>query len=854
MCWRPARGWGFLCIGGPRPDAGVGSDGFLSEHWLEFEPGRDTGGVGVLGVQFLCETDGAVAPLRGLFPTVTFHGQAAEVVQREPRFIVGFFPTRVEVVEDAGTGLVFTVVVEPAFGEQVTLSYRVDPDTTVEPEDFDGDYVAVLGLDSFGVGTVVVPAGAGSAEIVLPLVVDDVFFEGIEELVLRLTGADPPTVVLDEDRTVATGVVVDDDPQPYLQIIGTTLEVAEGGTLEFDVRVGVQGGAEVDDIAEQFNVRVSTVAAPVDSCCTWATPGQDYTPVDLVLTFIPGGPLNVPVQVVTLDDVGSPVGEVTEHVRLILSDRSADAPPLHGVRWEADGEILDDEATVSSIVDVTPADAAEGAPVVFRVALDKEPAADVTLDYTLGLDDRPGAHQATQAAGGSCGVGDDYLGATGQVVIAAPSRQATFEVATFEVATCEDVLVERDETFWVGLSRGGGEVVVPAGTGAHGTIRNDDIPVVSVSPATAEGTEGDRLAFTVGLTVDGQPAQLTEDVAVAYGISGDGSDPATAPGEPDADYGVTLDTAALGSMLQGTLSFTAAAPGVPPVTEHVFEVELLADHLLEGPETFVLRLSDGDPSDGLLLADASAAGTIVDDAPPVLFVDDFTGPEGTVQRFTVTLSGARAGETVTVVYEITGGAGVGEATAPGSSDPADFEPVPVGPAEGGDVRPGRPMPNQLPRGGEPARDYVPDEGRDAAPDHQPQSSPLRQPPTASTRSTRRHHRRRGPAVLTVDDFTGPEGSDEFFTVSLANPRAGETVTVDYVIAGAGASPAMDPAVGATVHDYTAASGSLSGTLTFPYPLDERSVAVSLRRDAINEGAETLRLTLRDPRRCRPVGP
>ena len=83
-------GLGFLCIGGPRPNAGGGSDKFLSEHWLEFEPGRDTGGVGVLGVQFLCESDGAVAPLRGLFPTVTFHGQAAEVVQREPRLVVGF--------------------------------------------------------------------------------------------------------------------------------------------------------------------------------------------------------------------------------------------------------------------------------------------------------------------------------------------------------------------------------------------------------------------------------------------------------------------------------------------------------------------------------------------------------------------------------------------------------------------------------------------------------------------------------------------------------------------------------------------------------------------------------------------
>ena len=425
------------------------------------------------------------------------------------------------------------------------------------------------------------------------------------------------------------------------------------------------------------------------------------------------------------------------------------------------------------------------------------------------------------------------------------------------------------------------------------------------------------------------------------------------------------------------------------MTEHVFEVELLADHLLEGPETFVLRLSDGDPSDGLLLADASAAGTIVDDAPPVLFVDDFTGPEGTVQRFTVTLSGARAGETVTVVYEITGGGGVGEATAPGSSDPADFEPVPssdpprgvltFGPGapcqtsctvevsllhdtviegpeelrlmlsspsqavldepygvgtivdvdppvlsvsgftgpEGGDefftvslanprlgetvtvdyviagdeivgngdtatapghptkpadfepvpasgfltgtvtFGPGAPCQTSCPVEVSLLADYVPDEGDETLRLTLTNPSGAVLSGSDPANSIDEIHATGtiedvDPPVLTVDDFTGPEGSDQSFTVSLANPRAGETVTVDYVIAGAGASPATDPAVGATVHDYTAASGSLSGTLTFRsgvpggvYVL-ERSVAVSLRRDVINEGAETLRLTLRDP--------
>ena len=587
-------------------------------------------------------------------------GRLRRVVQREPRFIVGFFPTRVEVEEGGvGTGLVFTVVLEPAFGEEVTLSYEVDWEaTTVEPEDFDAAF-----LGEPGWGTVVIPAGAGSAEVVLPAVVDDGFFEGTEEqLVLMLTGVLPPTVVLDDDRRVWTGVVEDNDPQPYLQIMGAP-RVAEGGTLEFRVRVGVEGGAVVGDIAEEFTVHASTVGSPVDDCCVWATPGQDYTPVstpvDSLLTFIPGGALEVLVQVVTLDDVDSPEGEDTEYVRLVLSDRSTGAPPLHGVRWKADGEIVDDEATVS-VSDVTAADAAEGDPVVFRVTLDKAPAADVTLDYTLGPDARVGAHQAV---GGSCPDGDDYLGTTGQVTgqvtVAALSEQQTFVVQT-----CEDVLVERDETFWVGLSRAanGGEVVVEAGTGAHGTIRNDDIPVISVSPATAEGLEGDagRLAFTVSLTVGGDPAQLSEDITVDYEIAGSGSDPATAPGEPDADYGVTLDNAALGSTLQGTLAFTA---GIPPVSEHVFEVELLADHFLEGPETFELSLSDGDPNDTATLAPVTATGTILDDPPPVLSVDGFTGPEGTTQSFTVTLSGARTGEAVEVEYVISGGTGPDPATA-----------------------------------------------------------------------------------------------------------------------------------------------------------------------------------------------
>ena len=81
----------FLCIGGVRPAALENDGEFVDDAWLERfadeVPGRASG-VGVVGVRLKCETDGAVAPLRGIFPTVSFYGQAAEVVAIPPRLLI----------------------------------------------------------------------------------------------------------------------------------------------------------------------------------------------------------------------------------------------------------------------------------------------------------------------------------------------------------------------------------------------------------------------------------------------------------------------------------------------------------------------------------------------------------------------------------------------------------------------------------------------------------------------------------------------------------------------------------------------------------------------------------------------
>ena len=891
-------GLGFLCIGGPRPDAGGGSDGFLSEHWLKFEPGRDTGGVGVLGVQFLCETDGAVAPLRGLFPTVTFHGQAAEVVLREPRFIVGFEPTRVEVTEGTDAELVFTVVVEPAFGEDVTLSYGVvDPDTTVESGDFQGTDFADL------TGTVEIPTGESSAQIVLRLV-DDGFYEGTEELVLNLTGVAPSTVVLDDDRKSATGVIEDDDRKPFLQILPPDPEVDEGGDpavpddgdLVFRVRLGGVDGLEAANDVE-VTVQVSTVADPaakglvcaawMDSTdpCEWASPNDDYVPVSArPLTFPAGvrsdGDLTLEVLVRTVDDKASPEGEPTEVVVLELSGESgAPVRQEHGLRG---GRILDDEATLTaadaSTVEGNDPDAFEE--LVFRLGLDRAPTAPVVVGYELRDDMRSQSHGAT--AGSDCAVaGTDYLlwdhpvnpgefTRKGTVTIDAGVQRASIPA----VRICGDRLVEHEETLRLEVTVVSGEAIEappPDDSGAWGTILNDDdIPVVSIEPAQAEGVEGqdERLEFTVRLSgrdLNGNvhTVEIIEDITVDYTIGGS-SATATAPGLPDADYAVTLDGAELDA-LEGRLRFTA---GRPAVTEHVFAVQLLADYLPEVRETLRLELhslndptgaavvGDGDPATD----DSHADAAIVEDPPPALTVDSGGGGEGETVVFTVTLAHPR-GKTVVVPYSLVGGTGAGEATAG-----TDFEAVAPARLTGGTLMFG-PAVTDTERTVEVRllHDTV-DDPREA---FRLELLELGDPTMAVRADSDPDEpgdqfygvgtiTNVDPPALSVGDFTGPEGTDGSFVVTLANARTDETVTVDYAISGDeivdNEDTATAPGHRTKPADFEAApGGSLSGRLTFPDGAAQlpdgslwHSVGVSLLPDSILEPDETLRLVLRNP--------
>lgn len=113
-----------LCIDGPVPDPPTGSKdgGFVTETARSFydtaEAKGFVHGARVIEVHFRCETDGAVAPLRGLFPTVTMRGRASQVTVFADGTRIAVTPATAE----EGRDLVFEITLNEPAAEDIVLS------------------------------------------------------------------------------------------------------------------------------------------------------------------------------------------------------------------------------------------------------------------------------------------------------------------------------------------------------------------------------------------------------------------------------------------------------------------------------------------------------------------------------------------------------------------------------------------------------------------------------------------------------------------------------------------------------------------------------------------------------------
>ena len=248
-------------------------------------------------------------------------------------------------------------------------------------------------------------------------------------------------------------------------------------------------------------------------------------------------------------------------------------------------------------VSIGDAEVNEGGTALFKVTLNAASQEVVTVGY--------------ETRNGTARAGSDYDAVNDTLTFPAGTTEQTILVQTKD-----DNAYEGDETFTVVLSEPE-NATVDNDTGT-GTITDDDqeeLPSLRIADATV--AEGGTAQFEVSLSV---PSDQT--VTVEY---------ETRDGTASAGSDYTAKPATL-------LSIPAQA------MQGTIEVGTLPDENYEGSEAFTVRLRN--PS-GATLDRGTGTGTIEDDDPPGVSVNDVTVREGSTAQFTVTLAGP-ANQTVTV--------------------------------------------------------------------------------------------------------------------------------------------------------------------------------------------------------------
>ena len=275
-------------------------------------------------------------------------------------------------------------------------------------------------------------------------------------------------------------------------------------------------------------------------------------------------------------------------------------------------------------VSVTPSPSTdEGNPLVFEVTISNEPDVGDVVQFDYSTSDNTAV------------AGVDYT-AVGPTTFSFANGDPLSK--TFSVTTGVDALVERDETVTFTITaptctNGGGPCAGTTSGGTlttNGTIKNDDIPVISIDDATEE--EGVNANFTVSSDLT-----VAADASVTFNYVLNHSN------TENADFT---------GVLSGSGSITNGSATTVTITHK-------EDLWVESDETYAVNLSAlAIPSSTTTptAGDVSGLGTITNDDIPSLSINGSTDAENASPQFQVssTLSVAYNAE-VTFDYAVTHG-------------------------------------------------------------------------------------------------------------------------------------------------------------------------------------------------------
>ncbi len=377
---------------------------------------------------------------------VTFNGASLEINDVDvPSISIG--DVTQQETDDSQTFL-FTVTLDEASNQQVTVAYSTQSGTATSGTDFQ----PASGTLTF--------APSETQQIVTVTVNGDFENEADEDFTVVLSN--PSGAVLLDDTGVGT---IENDDVHVVDIADVQqLEGDEQNTLVFTVTLSKQSPTAVE--VPWATQDVSAVA------------GMDYVAASGTVTFSAG---STDPQFITVTVIGDTDLEDNESFKVVLQEPSN---AELGGDGEATATLQNDDGPQLSVLDVSVDENTQDGFVVFNVTLLESTGDPVTVVYTT--------------ADGTATAGSDYTATSGTL-----SFSGDTTALQVTVAITDDNVFEADETFTLELSNPSGATLLE--DSATATILDDDTaPTLSVSDASvaenAGGGDTTDLVFTVELS------------------------------------------------------------------------------------------------------------------------------------------------------------------------------------------------------------------------------------------------------------------------------------------------------------------------------------------------------------------
>ena len=336
-------------------------------------------------------------------------------------------------------------------------------------------------------GTVQFAAGSSTAQITITAAGDRTI-EADESFTVALTNASAGYAVRTTDGA-RTNTIVNDDAGGVFTIARVS-DATEGGTATFTLS---RTGGEGEPVTVGYTVGAGSTGTSADAAdFGGGLPSGSVT--------FAAGELSKSVSIAVTDDA-DPEGD--ESFTVTLGTPSAGSL---GTASSAEALILaDDAAGTVSVADVSVNEAAG--------------VATITLTRTGGTG-AIGVGYAT--TNGTAIAGEDYAATSGTATFA---QGAT--TATFDVPITNDNADEVDETFTVVLTAGAGSPAIGRGTATVTIVDNDEPAAIGrfdIAPATSAVAEGDTGITVVSFTVT-RTDGTTGAVSIPYTVGFTGQNP-----------------------------------------------------------------------------------------------------------------------------------------------------------------------------------------------------------------------------------------------------------------------------------------------------------------------------------------